>query len=274
MNDKKFGVDINLLMSTLKNTRFENLSVDPVLGTAQEGYVYFNTLTNTLRIWDGVNWLMLSSNVIANITTLGIVKGGGNIDIGLDGTLSVNLSDYATEDWVESRGFLTSANLVGYATVLSLTSGLALKSNVGHMHTHYDIVDFDTAVANHPNVILNSLNRHSHNNKIVLDGISSSRVIAWDNTVRYDVSQALTPTQKQQGRDNLGITSYSGDLTYTHDQGAPSSMWIISHNLNKYPSVSVVDTASNIVVGAIHYSDLNNITIKFNSAFSGKAHFN
>tara|TARA_R110000851_G_scaffold57420_2_gene133757 strand:+ start:2882 stop:3478 length:597 start_codon:yes stop_codon:yes gene_type:complete len=62
--------------------------------------------------------------------------------------------------------------------------------------------------------------------------------------------------------------------TYVHDQGLPNSIWSISHNLEKFPSVSVVDSGGAIVIGQVEYVNLNTITITFSSAFSGKAYLN
>ena len=64
------------------------------------------------------------------------------------------------------------------------------------------------------------------------------------------------------------------DKNYVHDQGIPSQLWVISHNLNKFPSVCVVDSAKSMVVGQIDYIDLNNMEISFNSSFSGEAYLN
>ena len=64
------------------------------------------------------------------------------------------------------------------------------------------------------------------------------------------------------------------DKNFIFDQGMPSSIWTIQHNLNKYPSACAVDTAKSIVVGQIEYIDLNNLTITFNSSFSGEAYLN
>lgn len=64
------------------------------------------------------------------------------------------------------------------------------------------------------------------------------------------------------------------DKTYLHIQSIPSAEWIINHNLNKYPAVSVIDSANNEVIGEIQYIDNNNIKIKFAGSFSGKAALN
>ena len=64
------------------------------------------------------------------------------------------------------------------------------------------------------------------------------------------------------------------DLNYVHDQGSPSTTWNVAHLLNKYPSVTVVDTAGTVVVGDISYTDSNNLVLTFNAVFSGKAYIN
>ena len=64
------------------------------------------------------------------------------------------------------------------------------------------------------------------------------------------------------------------DAHYIHDQIMSSSNWSITHNLNKYPSVVVVDSAGSMVVGDITFITPNQITISFTGAFSGKAYLN
>lgn len=61
---------------------------------------------------------------------------------------------------------------------------------------------------------------------------------------------------------------------YTHDQIAPNQTWHVTHNLDKFPSVSVVDTGNSIVVGDIEYISRDELKIKFNYEFSGKAYLN
>jgi hypothetical protein len=62
--------------------------------------------------------------------------------------------------------------------------------------------------------------------------------------------------------------------TFIFEQGIASDEWVIEHNLNKYPSVTVVDSADNTVIGYVTYDNENTITIKFNAAFKGKAYLN
>ena len=64
------------------------------------------------------------------------------------------------------------------------------------------------------------------------------------------------------------------DKNYVHNQIVASNSWEIQHNLDKYPSVSIVDSGNNLVIGEIKYIDSNNIIITFTSVFSGKAYLN
>jgi hypothetical protein len=61
---------------------------------------------------------------------------------------------------------------------------------------------------------------------------------------------------------------------YVHDQQVASNSWVVPHSLNKFPSVSVVNTANQTIVGDITYNSLNQLTITFTSQISGKAYIN
>lgn len=65
-----------------------------------------------------------------------------------------------------------------------------------------------------------------------------------------------------------------GDKHFTYTQVSASSTWAITHNLGKFPSVSVVDSGNNLVVGDVQYTNTNELTITFNASFSGKAYLN
>lgn len=63
-------------------------------------------------------------------------------------------------------------------------------------------------------------------------------------------------------------------FTFHFDQALPSSTWTIQHNLNKHPSVAVVDSAGSLVYGELTYIDTNSLRIEFSSSFSGTALLN
>ena len=78
---------------------------------------------------------------------------------------------------------------------------------------------------------------------------------------------------------NRNVTISSGSpanahATYTHTQASASSTWTITHNLNCFPSVTVVDSAGSVVIGDVVYISANVVSVTFIAAFAGKAYLN
>ncbi|MBU2701187.1 hypothetical protein Ga0466249_002301 [Sporomusaceae bacterium BoRhaA] len=85
--------------------------------------------------------------------------------------------------------------------------------------------------------------------------------------------------QKEQTLDE--VTPYTHTLTnngkgstnsYTFTQSTASTVWTITHNLNKRPYVSCIDTSGNSIEGTISYTSLNALTITFSTALAGSAY--
>ena len=76
---------------------------------------------------------------------------------------------------------------------------------------------------------------------------------------------------KQQKLTNNIFTT---DANYVHSQGVPAAQWVIAHNLGKKTSVTVVDSADQVVIGQVTYNSVNQVTLDFQGSFSGKAYFN
>lgn len=70
----------------------------------------------------------------------------------------------------------------------------------------------------------------------------------------------------------LGIRHH--DHSYVHDQGIAANVWVINHNLNRKPSITVVDTADTVVAGKREYINNNTVRLTFNASFKGKAYLN
>ena len=64
------------------------------------------------------------------------------------------------------------------------------------------------------------------------------------------------------------------DANYVHTQLAAAASWSVTHGLNKYPAVEVVDTGNNVVIPDVRYLDTNSVLLTFGSPTSGKAVFN
>lgn len=114
--------------------------------------------------------------------------------------------------------------------------------------------------------------------------------IVINNSISQATPYVLKATLLDLGLGLTGSSDFSGtkveiDLdfayiktqvreNYIHDQQVASTTWTVNHNMNKYPSVNVVDTANDEVTGDVKYNSLNQITISFTAAFSGKAYLN
>ena len=64
------------------------------------------------------------------------------------------------------------------------------------------------------------------------------------------------------------------DKNYVHNQSEASATWVVTHNLGKRASVTVVDSAGTVCIGQVDYNSDNQVTLTFKSAFGGKAYFN
>lgn len=65
------------------------------------------------------------------------------------------------------------------------------------------------------------------------------------------------------------------DKYFAFEQGISSNTWTIQHNLNKHPSITIVDEYERVIPGfAAEYIDNNTVIVSFNAAFKGKAYLN
>ena len=119
--------------------------------------------------------------------------------------------------------------------------------------------------------------------KVVTDGLGTSSPLSLSelevvSSVNVEATGFQTPAgtsaQVLLADGTVGTLAGSGDLNYVHIQSAASATWAISHGLGKFPSITVVDSGNNVVVGALAMVDNNNLTITFTASFSGKAYLN
>jgi hypothetical protein len=68
--------------------------------------------------------------------------------------------------------------------------------------------------------------------------------------------------------------TFTAKTAYVHTQTVAAAVWTITHNLGKYPSVSIVDSANDEVIGEVRYTNTNQVVVTFSAAFSGKAFLN
>jgi hypothetical protein len=85
----------------------------------------------------------------------------------------------------------------------------------------------------------------------------------------------LYPKGRPGEKGEPGDGGSGGDLNYVFSQSSPASTWTITHPLNKFPSVSVIDSSGRLVYGVVNYDSTSQVTVDFNGrSFSGKAYLN
>lgn len=78
----------------------------------------------------------------------------------------------------------------------------------------------------------------------------------------------------KNGKWTNSATGASSDSSYVHNQTTASSTWTINHNLSKYPSYVVVDSANDEVEGSVTYINTQQMVLNFSASFTGKVYLN
>lgn len=113
-----------------------------------------------------------------------------------------------------------------------------------------------------------SLNVGSNTAFVVSDGVNSDNIVTGETLTLVSSNDALDITV------SANTVTFNVKLGYVFTQAVPSATWTINHNLGKYPSINVVDESNDEVVGAVNYTNNNQIVVTFSAAFSGKAFLN
>lgn len=70
------------------------------------------------------------------------------------------------------------------------------------------------------------------------------------------------------------LSSLITQNNFVFDKQVASSVWVVVHNMGKFPSVSIVDTANDQVEAEVKYNSNNQLTITFTAPVAGKAYLN
>lgn len=135
---KRFLTDINLAGNQLINASFEQRTADPAPSAADfEGRMYYNTTTNTVRIYDGTSWIAVGAITAVNGTTneVEVSTTNGVVTVSLPATINADTTGnaatatkLATSRTIELTGDVTgSASFDGSANA-SITATIAANS--------------------------------------------------------------------------------------------------------------------------------------------------
>lgn len=70
-------------------------------------------------------------------------------------------------------------------------------------------------------------------------------------------------------KGDQGEPGADGDKNYT-TTFSPTDTLLVTHNLNKYPSVDVINSAGDEVIGDVNYLTTNSLIVSFSAAFGGR----
>jgi len=102
---------------------------------------------------------------------------------------------------------------------------------------------------------------HSKSSSEDLTNISPERIV--DNMLATTRNNIYQRNEDSAHWNNL-VTNY------IYEQNEPLSIWIINHNLNRYPEIIIINSVGHLVECDIRYIDLNIIEIYSNIPFIGK----
>lgn len=103
--------------------------------------------------------------------------------------------------------------------------------------------------------------------------------MAQEFVATFNLEQPQRETANFTIQDNdihvtFDIAKAGKDKYFVFEQAESKDEWEINHNLNKKPSVTVVDEYDRVVIPAVEYVTDNKIIVRFNFAFKGKAYLN
>lgn len=100
----------------------------------------------------------------------------------------------------------------------------------------------------------------------------SIRAYSYPNvTINYNED---TDLEERVTNLETNFSNLDADKNYEYRQDSAASVWSIDHNLNKYPSVTILDSTGEQCLGDITHLNKNSLIITFTAAFSGKASLN
>jgi len=110
--------------------------------------------------------------------------------------------------------------------------------------------------------------------KYLITGAGVDHGTWWSFPVTFEEGAGIEPNGNAPTLVTWLPTGAQGVTTYIFTQGAPSASWDIIHNLNSWPSVTVVDSGNSEVIPSVLYIDVNHLIVTFGSPTSGKAFLN
>lgn len=94
------------------------------------------------------------------------------------------------------------------------------------------------------------------------------------NLVKRDTGDTPGGFLEDFARNMEILDDFARKQSFVFIQDVPRREWVIVHNLNRKPAVTIVDSANNVVVGDVTYVDDTTIVVTFSGEFSGRCYLN
>lgn len=213
-----------------------------------------------------------SSNRTKNFTVAGISDY-------YNSTASINLSNaitfrYDTVDAGDDRasGSFSFETEVGATVPFSSITDLMFSKNTSNGNNIVDLMDYYNG-----NLIY--INKSGDPDVFAVYRVASyeqniTETDFYDTELQYLGGNGSIEEDELYFVSLLQISTGDNDKHYTHTQNVAASTWTVKHNLDKYPSATMVLSTGQKGYGDITYIDENTLTITFASAESGKAYIN
>jgi len=109
-----------------------------------------------------------------------------------------------------------------------------------------------------------------------VSGNTLTGVTAAEGFSDVNLASGTTIQLRWTAKDASEIQAAINDLetTYVFQQMTAASTWTITHNLDRYPSVTIVDSGGDQVFGDLVYTSANQLTLSFSAAFGAIAYLN
>jgi len=175
----------------------------------------------------------------------------------------------------EGAGFLYFSTGYGNSTPWSDITTIRVRTLMPNGYSAVDYLNFIFSGNPAGGVSANQQIIFKDNNRLDSFGIFGFTSFTLVSPNVYDIGLSfISGTGVIQKYHSYTIDSYVAAKEFTFTQPTPSVEWTIQHNMDKFPSVSVVNNNNVLMYGQTTYIDKNNLTINFSAGFSGKAYLN
>lgn len=255
----------------------KNLQLPEPLGTSpQQGKIAVSDEHGNI-FWGHISVLALTAEVYPKAGTLVIHQGALYFSL-VDTASGQDIEN--TEKWMKSGGqdgtLLTSAQVAALDGASNPGSGNPFAT-IGDIQ-NFSIEGSDTVAA----IVLKSFSTRNRLWLSTTAGIDTfgTAVVAGDGLVSTGLGwKNIGPFRGPIGLTGQGVPGEQGPpgaapSTYVYPQTVAAETWVIPHNLNKYPSVTIVNLGRSTIESTVNYVDENNIVVTVYPMSAGFAYLN